>query len=396
MAGRLQLRRGTLAGLNSAALANNLLIGEPLFLTDSQRLGVAVGTSAYKLFQNAGEPWTIDSGFAQFTNTNEFGLPTVNTRSPGTRIVLYPSLSSEFTDFAIGLNNDNTMWFGVGALAGTNNFRWYGAETEMARLSESGFTLLNSPLATANNKQVSTTEWVRSRLPLSATDRSYRALIQPGSASTITQSGIFLVGVGTFAHPQPAAGSALTEAYRFTLTSAATVAAFASLRSPVQTMWRGNAVGKGGFSLKIPFGTPTLQAGIRAFAGINTVSAAATNVDPLTTTAQGKVGMAINTNTGNWNLIHNVAGSAPTVVPLGANFPVNTTTWYELVLTCDGNNGPIVYTVYNRANNQSVSGSLTTNIPANTTFFHFNAWMTNNTTAAAVAWAFGNIYMDFA
>ncbi len=162
MSGRLQLRRGTLAGLNSAALANNLLIGEPVFLTDSQRLGVAVGTSAYKLFQNAGEPWAINSGFGQFTNT-EFGLPTVGTRSPGTRIVLYPSLSSEFTDFAIGLNGDNTMWFGVGALAGTNNFRWYGATTEMARLTESGFTLLNSPLATANNKQVATTEWIWQR-----------------------------------------------------------------------------------------------------------------------------------------------------------------------------------------------------------------------------------------
>lgn len=395
MAGRLQLRRGTLAGLNSAALANNLLIGEPLFLTDSQRLGVAVGPSAYKLFQNAGEPWTINSGFAQFTNTNEFGLPTVNTRSPGTRIVLYPSLGSEFADFAIGLNSDNTMWFGVGALAG-NNFRWYGAETEMAQLSESGFTLRNSPLATANNKQVSTTEWVRSRLPLSATDRSYRALIQPGSASTITQSGIFLAGVGTFAHPQPAAGSALTEAYRFTLTSAATAAAFASLRSPILTMWRGNAADKGGFSMKIPFGTPTLQAGIRAFAGVNTNNAAATNVDPLTTTAQGKVGMAINTNTGNWNLIHNVAGSAPTVVPLGANFPVDTTSWYELTLSCVGNGNPINYSVDNRSNNQVVSGSLSANIPTNTTFFHFNAWATNNATAAAIAWAFGNIYMDFA
>jgi hypothetical protein len=104
--------------------------------------------------------------------------------------------------------------------------------------------------------------------------------------------------------------------------------------------------------------------------------------------------MAINANTGNWNFVNNVAGTAPTVTPLGASFPVNTTDLYELVMFAKPNDTVINYRVKNLSTGASVSSTtLTTNIPANTTYMAPQFWMVN--VAAAVAtFDFGGWYLE--
>jgi hypothetical protein len=104
--------------------------------------------------------------------------------------------------------------------------------------------------------------------------------------------------------------------------------------------------------------------------------------------------MAINANTGNWNLINNVTGTAPTVTNLGASFPVNTTSLYELVLFSAQNGGSIGWRVTNLSTGAQTNGSLTTNIPANTTFLSPMHWITNNATAAAAIFDFGGWYLE--
>ena len=222
-----------------------------------------------------------------------------------------------------------------------------------------------------------------------------RAEILSGSGTTITQRGISLTNVGTISHSQPAAGTAYTQAHRFLLTSAATAAAFSQIRSAMLRLWRGSAAGLGGFKVSIAFGLGTLQAGMRSFVGIDSNNAAQTNVDPTTTSTTSKIGLAINNNTGNWNLINNVAGTAPTVLALGTSFPVDVTTLYTLELVALPNGSSIAYRVINRNTGAVATGSLTTNIPANTTYMHINGWATNNATAAAVAITFGRVLAEF-
>ena len=146
---------------------------------------------------------------------------------------------------------------------------------------------------------------------------------------------------------------------------------------------------------KFRFGLDTLQSGMRAFVGLADVTSAPTNVDPTTNTTPGKVGMAINTNTGNWQLVRNVTGSAPTVIDLGSNFTVNVTDLLELTLSCGPNDSAIAYRVVNISTGNETQGTISSNIPANTTFLSTSVWITNNATAASAVMAIAKIYQEY-
>lgn len=152
--------------------------------------------------------------------------------------------------------------------------------------------------------------------------------------------------------------------------------------------WRGNAAGLGGYQFTVRFSLSVIQAGIRAYFGLADVTSAPTNVDPTTNTTPGKIGLAINTNTGNWNLVHNVTGTAPTVVALGSDFPVNTTNVMELHVAVQPNGGGFGYRIRNLTSGLETSGSITTNQPANTTFLTPIMWITNNASTGQPAFRF--------
>jgi hypothetical protein len=105
----------------------------------------------------------------------------------------------------------------------------------------------------------------------------------------------------------------------------------------------------------------------------------------MTDTTLNKIGMAITSSTNNWQIIHNAAGSSPTLIPLGANFPANGTDLYELILFCRPSGSAVDYRVTNLSTNAQTSGSLTTNLPASTTFLARYAWVTNGGTTAAAS-----------
>jgi hypothetical protein len=70
-------------------------------------------------------------------NTNGTGAPAFTTRSAGTKLVLYPSLSGSVADYAIGINAA-TMWSSVPENNASFKFKWYGATTEVASLDGAG------------------------------------------------------------------------------------------------------------------------------------------------------------------------------------------------------------------------------------------------------------------
>jgi hypothetical protein len=128
--------------------------------------------------------------------------------------------------------------------------------------------------------------------------------------------------------------------------------------------------------------------GHRGFFGVVDTISAPGNIDPLTSTANGKVGIGFNTNTGNWQFVNNVAGTLPTIQDLGANFAQNETDQIELDLRHRSNGPGFDWIVTNRATGDSVSGSATTNIPSNTARLFSTDWMCNNTATTAVAFSF--------
>lgn len=195
--------------------------------------------------------------------------------------------------------------------------------------------------------------------------------------------------------PALAATNLLTQTYRSTLSTGATAGGLAYIRGNGLTIWRGNAAGLGGFLVIHRFAlSGTLQAGLRAFAGIVDVAANPTNVDPTSTATPGGVGIAVNGNTGNWKLVNNVTDTARTASDLGANFPVINTDLLELALSCMPNDSGISYQVTNLSTGNTTGGTLTTNIPANTSFLAPAIWTTNNATGAAQTLDFISTYVE--
>ena len=228
------------------------------------------------------------------------------------------------------------------------------------------------------------------------------AVWRGGNGPTATT---FASVIGTMPYTATIAGSATiptldstslrNQTLRSTLSTNTTAGNVVFCRVNTPRIWRGNAAGLGGFLVATRFAlSGTLRTGMRAFIGVSN-GVSIVNQDPLTSTAIGNnVGLAINSETGNWNIIHNGSASTPTVIPLGANFPVNNTDLYEITVFCAPNASSIGYRVVNCSTNQQTSGTLTTNLPANTVFMGPLFWATNNAQAQSQAIDFISTYVE--
>jgi hypothetical protein len=220
------------------------------------------------------------------------------------------------------------------------------------------------------------------------------------SSSAINPIGVTAwTTVGTITAVTPASGTAKGVAQRCAIQSAATAGALithVSSNAGASPMMRGGVIGEGGFLFTVMFALQALQTGNRFFWGIADTVTASTNVDPLTSATPGKIGLACNASTGNWQFVNNVTATAPTVLDLGVNFPIDTTSLMELVLYCppfEASAGNISYRVRRYTTNSNApafeaTGTLSTNIPTATTLLHPYAFFTNNATAAAVSYHF--------
>lgn len=213
------------------------------------------------------------------------------------------------------------------------------------------------------------------------------SIIGPGGGAVPGVLGCTITNVGTVSHPNITTTNLKSQTRRFLNTSAATAGQLASTRITALECWRGNIAGQGGFFVVARFGLTTIQTGMRMYIGLtDTATAAPANIDPTTSTVYGKIGMAINASTGNWNLVHNITGTLPTVIPLGGSFPVDITSLYEMILFAKPNDVSITYRITNLSTLAQTSGTLSTNLPSSVTTLGRLCWATNNATAAAVAW----------
>jgi hypothetical protein len=203
-----------------------------------------------------------------------------------------------------------------------------------------------------------------------------------------------ITGAGTCTVPALASTSLLNSVQRVRYATAAGAGSLAYHRQGASLVWRGNATGLGGFFYTTRFGSATLVANNRTFVGLSDSIGNPTNVDPLTSAVIGKIGMAMSANTGNWRIVNNAAGTAPTTADLGALFPVNVTSLYELVLYSAPNGASIGWRVTNVSTGDQTSGTFGANIPTNTTFLSPIAWITNNTTASAAAFDYTGWYLE--
>jgi hypothetical protein len=154
---------------------------------------------------------------------------------------------------------------------------------------------------------------------------------------------------------------------------------------PRDFCYLGNASGRGGFTFSLRFRMESANspANFRCFFGLF-ARVTIGNVEP--DTLLDLIGVGSKAGDANLSLINNDNAGTATVTTLGANFPAKTTdNVYELVLTSVANSGTISYTLTDMGTGNQATGSVSSNIPNNTTFLSWVAWCNNGSTASAAS-----------
>ena len=181
--------------------------------------------------------------------------------------------------------------------------------------------------------------------------------------------------------------------------SAATAGALASTRVAVAQITCGDS-GIGGYTKIIRFGIsdPVVVTGARFFVGVSATVSAATNVEP--DTWLNSIGVGTRSTDTNLQLF--ASGSTKQApINLGSNFPGNTsnTDVYELALFAPATSGNVYWQV-TRINTGDIAAGVISNgggvtAPSSTSLLSYlQAWRSNNTTAAAVAFDVMSDYIE--
>lgn len=223
----------------------------------------------------------------------------------------------------------------------------------------------------------------------------YKRVCMYGPNTTTSVSYLNTVGAtgGTVANPTPASTNLLTSVRQVTFASTATAGTLAYIRSDVLECWRGNAAGRGGFYFVAVVGLLALVTGMRCFIGLTSSIAAPTNVNPLTSTTNSVLGIAIAADTGDWSFVA-CNGTNITATSLGANIPVNNTDLIEVIIYSPPNGSSISYQITDLSTGNVASGTTSTDIPATTTFLGMTGWICNNTTATITQFAMARMYLE--
>ena len=113
---------------------------------------LAAGNTTISGFANVTSGLSLSNATSNFIDWSTAGVqgPSINTRSPGTKLLLYPALSASQTDYAIGIS-PATIWSTVPGAEDSFKFKWYGADIEVASLSGAGNMVLSGSINAASH-----------------------------------------------------------------------------------------------------------------------------------------------------------------------------------------------------------------------------------------------------
>jgi len=217
----------------------------------------------------------------------------------------------------------------------------------------------------------------------------------PSTSTTINTNGMPRTAVGTAATPTLATTNLSTSMRRWRMTSAATAGAAAEERSAGWVCWRGNDEGLGGFTYVNRLSLVTLQAtGMGFFGLIGSVAALSTTLTLSAVVNALGIGFERGTHA-NWQIVHNDGAGAPTLIDLGAGFPVaSTTNVLTLYIAAAPNDSAVGIRVVEEVSGAVAEATITTDMPAATQLLSPRNYLNNGATAAAVAYDCSGVYVE--
>jgi len=217
----------------------------------------------------------------------------------------------------------------------------------------------------------------------------------PKFSTAIDSYGMSPATIGTISHPAINANSLVESIRRWRVATAATVNTTADQRSAYAIFLRGNTAGVGGFTIVDRIALSALQATGMGYFGVHSQLTALSSTLVLDDIINGVgIGFQSGVHT-NWQLVYNDALGAPTLVDLGANFPVNSyTNIITLYIFAAPNSATIGVRVVEEVSGASAEFTLTTDIPDASQVLTIHNYMNNGATAASVSYDCFGVYIE--
>lgn len=218
------------------------------------------------------------------------------------------------------------------------------------------------------------------------------------NATSATGTGCSVTATGTATAAAPASTNLHRSMTRldYLVTTAATTAV-AGWRHANLNLWRGNAARLGGWYVEIRWGPATGVTGLatrRAFTGLAGSTAAPTDVNPSTLT--NIIGMGWDAADTNVQIMHNDGTGTATKIDLGvARASADRTSVYSLALFAAPNGSSVQYAVTDLTTETLIgSGTITTDLPANTQFLAARGYCSVGGTSSVVGYALMGCYTE--
>jgi len=225
-----------------------------------------------------------------------------------------------------------------------------------------------------------------------------KVIIPAGNSTTVTAIGSpALTATGTATAVNVATTNRYTQirGVEYLVTVAATTAV-AGFREAAVQHFLGNSAGNGGFHYICRFGPATGVATTtsRLFVGMSTSTAAPTDVEPSTLT--NIFGVGYDAADANIQFMNNDGTGTATKTDLGITVPTaDRTSVYELSMFAAPNSTTIYYTLKDLAQGgTTVSGSVSSDIPAVNTFFGARGYTSAGGTSSVIGLGLKSLYIE--
>lgn len=216
------------------------------------------------------------------------------------------------------------------------------------------------------------------------------ALVAGTTLQTIGNGGGSAAGTSSF--PALTTASVSTSTYKLEIVTANAANAITYVIYGALSATIGTSASIGGFRWRATVGQNSTIANRRAFFGFRNVTTNPTSVDPSTQT--NIIGFGYDSADANLQVMHNDAALTATKVDLGASFAIAAGDLYELELACEPGSGVVTYSATNLNTNVQATGTISTDLPANTLFLAHGCWLANAATAGIARLWFKNQYLS--
>jgi hypothetical protein len=222
-----------------------------------------------------------------------------------------------------------------------------------------------------------------------------------GNGTTVSNLGVSITATGTATTANAASTNVHTAMRRieYAVTTASTTAVAGLVSGNGLHLLLGKAARRfGGFLYSCRFGRSrgvASNATLRAFNGVCSLNSAPTDVEPSTTVTDA-IGVGCDAADTNWQIMHRTGSGTCTKIDTGFAKAVNDTEeMYELTLYSPANTTTRVDYFFRRlSDGASFSGSITTPLPADTTFLGFRNYYSVGGTSSVIGYAHVSVYME--